>query len=243
MVLDGLEKEILLKACPKHYGNGRMNNPLKAHFIRYADDFIVTCANQEYLEREIKPLIKGFLASRGLELSEEKTKITHINEGFDFLGFNIRKYNGKSLIKPSNKSVKGIYQSIRESITNNKAVTQETLILLLSSKISGWANFFRHVVSKRTFSVLDSKLFLLLWKWAKRKHPNKGSHWIKNHYFVSKGNQNWAFGTSGCKKQIVLPRFDATKIVRHTKIISHSNPFDLKWENYFVERGGNDLLN
>jgi RNA-directed DNA polymerase len=242
MVLDGLEKVILFKACPKHYDNGRRNNPQKVNFIRYADDFIVSCANREYLEREIKPLIREFLASRGLELSEEKSKITHINEGFDFLGFNIRKYNGKCLIKPSKKSVIGIYQSIRESITNNKAVTQETLICLLSPKIIGWANFFRHVVSKRTFAVLDGKLFLLLWKWAKRKHPNKSSYWIKNHYFVSKGNQNWAFASTGNKKQIVLPRFDATKIVRHTKIINHSNPFNSKWDNYFAERGRKRLV-
>lgn len=236
IVLDGLEKEILLKACPKYNGNGRMNNPRKVHFIRYADDFIVTCDNREYLEQEIKPLIMEFLSIRGLELSQEKSKITHINEGFDFLGFNIRKYNGKCLIKPAKKSAKGIYQSIRECITNNKAVTQEMLILLLSPKIKGWANFFRHVVSKRTFSVLDNKLFLLLWKWAKRKHPNKCSHWIKCHYFVSKGNQNWTFAIAGNKKQIVLPRFDATKIVRHTKIISLANPFDSRWDNYFVDR-------
>jgi RNA-directed DNA polymerase len=242
MVLDDLEKVILLKACPKHYHDGSMNNPHKIHFIRYADDFIVTCANCEYLEREIKPMIIEFLAVRGLELSEEKSKITHINDGFEFLGFNIRKYNGKCLIKPSNKSAKGIYHSIRECITNNKAVTQATLILLLSPKINGWANFFRHVVSKRTFSALDSKLFLLLWKWAKLKHPNKGSRWIKNQYFVSKGNQNWTFATTGNKKQIVLPRFDATKIVRHIKIISHSNPFDVKWDNYFVERDRKRLV-
>ena len=74
--------------------------PLKVHFVRYADDFIVTCASRDYLENEIKPLIREFLAERGLELSEEKSKITHINDGFDFLGFNIRKYHGKCLIKP-----------------------------------------------------------------------------------------------------------------------------------------------
>jgi len=242
MVLDGLEKEIYLKACPKHYRNGRLYNPLKIHFVRYADDFVVSCANRDYLENEIKPLVRKFLAVRGFELSEEKSKITHINDGFDFLGFNIRKYQGKCLIKPDKESVKGIYSRIRECITSNKTVKQEKLIAMITPKIKGWANFYRHIVSKRTYSLLDEKLFRLLWRWAKRRHPNKGSHWIKLHYFISKGNQNWVFATTGNRKHIELPRFDATKIVRHRKIISLSNPYNRKWDNYFAERERNRLV-
>jgi len=243
MVLDGLEEKIYQKACPKKSCNGRIYNPLKVHFIRYADDFIVSCANRDYLEYEIKPLIREFLSERGLELSEEKSKITHINDGFDFLGFNIRKYHGKCLIKPCKESVKGIYCGIRECITGNKTVTQDKLIAMITPKIIGWANFYRHVVSKRTFSILDEKLFRLLWKWAKRRHPNKRTLWIKQHYFTSKGNQNWVFATTGNRKQIELPRFDAIKIVRHRKIISISNPYNRKWDNYFAVRGRNRLAN
>ena len=114
MVLDGLEKEINRKVCPVQYRNGRWHNPMKVHFVRYADDFVVTCDNRDYLEKEIKPLVGNFLAQRGLELSREKSRITHISEGFDFLGFNIRKYNGKCLTKPKKDSVKSIYSSIRE---------------------------------------------------------------------------------------------------------------------------------
>lgn len=242
MVLDGLEEEIYMKACPIVYSNGRRQNPLKVHFVRYADDFIISCADRDYLLNEIKPLVREFLAVRGLELSVEKSKITHINDGFDFLGFNIRKYHGKCLIKPSKESIKGIHAKIRECITSNKTVKQDRLIAMITPKIRGWANFYRHVVSKRTYSLLDEKLFRLLWRWAKRRHPNKSSQWIKKHYFISKGNQNWVFATTGNRKLIELTRFDATKIVRHRKIISLSNPYNRMWDNYFAERVRNRLV-
>ena len=241
MVLDGLEKEINQKVCPSQYRNGRWYNPLKVHFVRYADDFVVTCANLSYLEEEIKPLIGNFLSRRGLELSQEKSKITHINEGFDFLGFNIRKYKGKCLTKPKKDSVKSIYSSIRECVNNNKTVSQKELILMLRPKIKGWVNFFRHAASKRTFALVDDKMFKLLWKWAKRRHPNKGLHWIKSRYFKQVGKRQWVFMTSDKKRPIELPRFDATKIIRHTKIISQSNPYDKNWNWYFEERASKRL--
>jgi len=236
MVLDGLEKEINQTACPTQYCNGSYYNPLKVHFVRYADDFIVTCANRDFLENEIKPRVSKFLAQRGLELSEEKSKITHINDGFDFLGFNVRKYKNKCLTKPKKDSVKSIYSSIRECVTNNKTVTQKRLIRTITPKIKGWANFFRHAASKRTFALLDAKLFKLLWKWACRRHPNKSRHWIRGQYFQSNGNRHWVFMATDKAKQIELPRFDATKIIRHNKIKSHSNPYDKNWDGYFEER-------
>ena len=236
MVLDGLEKEINQQACLTQYRNGRWYNPLKVHFVRYADAFVVTCANREYLEEIIHPLIGKFLAERGLELSPEKTKITHINDGFDFLGFNVRKYNGKCLTKPKKDSIESIYSTIRQCVTSHKMVTQKMLIQLIKPKIRGWANFFRHAASKRTFALLDDKMFKLLWKWAKRRHPNKSLHWVKAHYFKKVGNRNWVFMTSDNKPLTELPRFDATKIIRHNKIKSHSNPYDKNWNGYFEER-------
>ena len=76
------------------------------NFVRYADDFIVTGNNPEFLREQVLPVIKEFLSERGLQLSEEKTIITNIKDGFDFLGQNIRKYHGKLLIKPSKASKK-----------------------------------------------------------------------------------------------------------------------------------------
>ena len=130
MVLDGLEQEIADHSRPVAY-----LNPYKVHFVRYADDFIVTCNKRDYLEQEIIPLISKFLAQRGLELSQEKSKLTHINDGFDFLGFNIRKYKNKCLTKPKKDAVKGIYKSIREVVTSNKSISQKLLIHLLKAKI------------------------------------------------------------------------------------------------------------
>ncbi len=231
MALDGLETAII-----KHAGARRNRNPHKIHFIRYADDFVVTCASSEYLDQEIKPLVSRFLANRGLELSPEKTITTHIDQGFDFLGFNIRKYNGKCIIKPKKESVKSIYSSMRECVNSHKSVAQIQLIRMLTPKIRGWANFFRHSAASRTFSLLDRKLFKLLWNWAKRRHPNKSHHWIKAKYFKTKGNRHWVFSTSDKKNAIELPLFGATKIIRHIKIKRLSNPFDKEWENYFIER-------
>ena len=231
MVLDGLEERINLHAQHKHN-----KNPHKVNFVRYADDFVVTCSNSEYLEKEIKPLISMFLAERGLELSPEKTMITHINQGFDFLGFNIRKYNGKCLTKPKKESVKSIYASIAECVNNHKAATQEQLIRMIAPKIRGWANFFRHAVAKQTFSLLDNKMFKLLWKWAKRRHPKKGLRWIKAKYFKSIGSRHWVFSTTDKKLKGALPLFDATKIIRHTKIKKHANPYDKDWVEYFNKR-------
>jgi RNA-directed DNA polymerase len=236
VVLDGLEEVINLHA--HHRPN---SNPFKINFVRYADDFVVTCSNSEYLEQEIKPIISKFLADRGLELSQEKTKITHIQQGFDFLGFNIRKYNGKCLTKPTKDSVKSIYSSISECVTNHKTVTQKQLIRMITPKIRGWAYFCSHSAAKQTFSLLDNKVFKLLWKWAKRKHPNKGNQWIKAKYFKNKGNRHWVFSTTDKKQTCELPLFDAIKIIRHTKIKCFSNPYDKEWEGYFKERAKGSL--
>jgi RNA-directed DNA polymerase len=232
MVLDGLEDVIMRHACPKPY-----RNPNHVHFIRYADDFVVTCNNREYLEAEIKPIITKFLAERGLELSPEKTLITNISDGFDFLGFNIRKYKHKCLTKPKKDSVLSVYSKMNDVVNSYSSKSQLELILKLSPIIRGWSNFFRHSAAKRTFSLLDHKLFFLLWKWAYRRHPNKGKHWIKNKYFRSMGNRHWVFADTDNKTSVIeLPSFTATKIIRHVKIKNESNPYDKDWYEYFRTR-------
>jgi RNA-directed DNA polymerase len=236
MVLDGLEEVINLYAHHK-----QNSNPLKVNFVRYADDFVVTSGSNEHLELEIKPLISKFLADRGLNLSAEKTMITHIQQGFDFLGFNVRKYKHKCLTKPKKDAVKSIYTSISECVNNHKTATQNELIRRISPKIKGWANFFRHSCAKQTFSKLDNKVFKLLWRWAKRRHPNKGNHWIKDKYFKNKGSRQWVFSSTDKKMTRELPLFDATKIIRHTKINSLANPYDKEWQDYFYERAKSKL--
>jgi RNA-directed DNA polymerase len=157
----------------------------KVNVVVYADDFVITGSSKELLENHIKPKVADFLKERGLELSEEKTKITHIDQGFDFLGHNVRKYNGKLLIKPSKKNVKCFLKEIRRTIKTNSSVKTETLIYLLNPKIRGWANYFRHVVSSKVFSYVDDQIFRALFNWAKRRHPNKGIRWVEDKYYRS----------------------------------------------------------
>ena len=127
----------------------------------------------------LEPLIMEFIRERGLELSEEKTRITHISDGFDFLGQNIRKYNGKLLIKPAKKNVKNFLQKTREIVKKNPTARSIHLIWKLNPVIRGWANFHRHVVSKEIFHQVDFEITKAIWKWARRRHPNKPAKWIK----------------------------------------------------------------
>jgi RNA-directed DNA polymerase len=130
MTLDGLEA-VAVNAAPKGQ---------KVHVVKYADDFIITGASKELLEEKVKPAVAAFLRERGLELSPEKTRITHIEVGFDFLGFNVRKYNGKLLIKPAKGSVKAFLAEIRGFIKSRATVKTAELIRQLNPKIRGWAS-------------------------------------------------------------------------------------------------------
>src|SRR5215471_11653970 len=172
--LDGLER-VLREKYPSKTRLKSLGDKLPSlNFIRYADDFIITSKSKELLEREIRPLVEQFLQKRGLELSPTKTVITHVEEGFDFLGQNVRRYpNGKLLIKPSKKNVKTFLNGIRETIKAALGSTAADLIRELNPKIRGWANYHRHVVSKRIFGRVDHEIVFCLWRWARRRHPNK----------------------------------------------------------------------
>lgn len=206
----------------------------KIHFIRYADDFIVTGTDKKVLEEKVKPLIKRFISKRGLELSEEKTHITHIEEGFDFLGQNIRKYKGKYLTKPSGKNVRNFLQNVRETIKKNPCTHPLDLIWELNPKIRGWANFHRHVVSKDTFGHVDFEITKALWKWARRRHPTKPKGWIKKRYFdMTERGRDWCFLGRKSKIKATLTKASDVRIKRHIKIKGLANPYDPEWEMYF----------
>ena len=242
MTLDGLET-MLAEKFPKAKWTG-----LKMNMSRYADDFIITGHSKAWLEREVKPAVVEFLAARGLILSPEKTKITHIGDGFDFLGWNIRKYNGKLLMKPSKANVKAHLDKIREVIKANKTAKQVNLIRLLNPILRGWANYHSHVVAKKAFFRIDREVWSMLWRWAVRRHPNKGARWVKAKYFKSQGTRNWIFSATekeedGAKKECILLRESDTPIVRHIKIKAAANPHDSRWEPYFEARWVKKMLN
>jgi RNA-directed DNA polymerase len=241
LALDGLEPLLRQQFPPR---SGGRPNP-KVNLVRYADDFLITGASQELLEQQVKPLVEWFLAERGLELSPEKTCITHVETGFDFLGQNVRKYNGGKtlLITPSRKNVKALLEKVRGVLKANKQANTGNLIRLLNPMIRGWANYHRHVVSKQTFSQVDYAIHQAVWRWAKRRHPQKSARWVRQQYFGTHGGNHWTFqgetkGPNGERRGFHLLKASQTAIRRHVKIKSEANPYDPAWEVYFEQRLG-----
>jgi RNA-directed DNA polymerase len=159
----------------------------KVNFVRYADDFIITGTSKESLENEVKPLVEKFMLERGLQLSPEKTCITHIEQGFDFLGQNLRKYNGKLLITPSKKNMHAFLEKVRDAIHQNRTAKQENLIGVLNPMIRVWANYHRHIVASSAYQKVGMGLWNSLWRWAKRRHPKKSATWIADRYWSPVG--------------------------------------------------------
>ena len=229
--LDGLEATIIKQP---HRGTKRQ---AKLHLVRFADDLVITGSSKALLRKDIEPGVVSFMTERGLCLSAEKTKLTDIEEGFDFLGQNVRKYNGKLIIKPSQRSIKAILTKIRRTIKANPCASAGHLVLLLNPLIRGWANYHRHVVSKKVFSRIDHEVVMALWRWAKRRHHDKSAHWIKTKYF----GHDWVFNgqakdKDGSKHKVSLVSAAKVPIKRHVKVKADANPYDPAWEHYFEKR-------
>jgi RNA-directed DNA polymerase len=243
LTLDGLERMLLVR-----FARGRNYAP-KVHIVRYADDFIITGVSREVLADEVRPMVEQFLAQRGLSLSPEKTRITHIDDGFDFLGMNVRKYSGKLLIKPARKNVHAFLRKVRDIVKGSKALRHDALIRLLNPVLQGWANYYRSVVAKRTFAKVSCAIWQCLWRWARRRHPNKGARWVRRRYFRTVGARHWVFAAETGKTRAggqpdLLELYDVlgTPIRRHRKIRADANPFDPQWESYYEERLGFVML-
>jgi RNA-directed DNA polymerase len=230
MALDGLQQAIA-EAVPKGH---------KVNFVRYADDFIVTGDSRDILESLIKPAIERFLQPRGLELSPEKTLVSHIDDGFDFLGFNIRKYDGKLLIKPAKKNVNAFLDKTREIIKSHPTAKAINLIRLLNPVIKGWANYYRHVVASKCFNTVDYELGKAIWRWVERRHPKKSSQWKQARYYCRVRGDNWRFSAPTQVKdmpaRLLLAKARGVTIQRHTKIRAYANPFDPEYRAYFAAR-------
>lgn len=232
MALDGLEKLIQDKYHRNSKGNieNHYRAKTKVNLVRYADDFVIT-ANTKEIAEELQVIVSEFLQKRGLTLSEEKTMITHIDDGFDFLGWTIRKYKGKLIIKPSKNSIKTLIRKCSTIILKQgKAVTQSQLIIRLNQVIRGWSNYHRHVVVSQVFSYVNNTLYLLLKQWAKHRHPNKSSWWRLNKYWHEKYMKRWSFMTDDYS----LINMRRIKIIRHPNLQISKNPF--LDEKYFIKR-------
>lgn len=232
MALDGIDE--LLDARFHRNGKGKYYihtaRKYKVNFVRYADDFVVTAATREIAE-EAKALIAEHLAGRGLELSEEKTVVTHIEDGFDFLGWNFRKFDGKLIMQPSKKSVDNFLREMHHVILRKgRTWSQRELVRVLTPKIRGFANYHRHACSKRTFSKIDHCIYWMLQRWARRRHPNKGGRWRHRKYWLRVGGTRYVFGKKDCQ----LPHMAWQHVVRHPMLKIGVNPY-LNPE-YFAER-------
>ena len=237
MTLDGMQQALVARFGKKSTSRGSRS---KVNLVRYADDLVVTGASKEVLA-DARSLIEDFLRERGLTLSEEKTRIAHIDDGFDFLGWNVRKYGGTLLVKPAKKNVQAFLRKIRTIIKAAKMDRQEWLIGTLNPIIRGWANYHRNQVAGDIFRKVDHLIWQMLWRWARRRHPKKSLRWVKDRYFHRIGREDWVFGAqtargNGERKWVTLVKARNIQIRRHVKIKGEANPFDPTWGDYFEKR-------
>jgi RNA-directed DNA polymerase len=218
----------------------KSTNP-KLGVVRYADDFVVTARDKGSLEAA-QILIQQWLSERGLELSTEKTLITSMEEGFDFLGFNHRHYSGKLLIKPSKKKVLNFCKRLGKEIKALNGAKQEDVIRKINPILRGFANYYKGVVSKETFSYISHRVWQYLWRWAKRRHPNKNTTWVRKAYFKTINGNKWTFACTISEHRGMVDRIYSlypiayTPIERHVKVKGEASPDDPSLKEYWDKR-------
>jgi len=219
------------------------NNHVVSPIVRYADDFVIVCENEqetEIIKVKVAQHLKGEL---GLELSGEKTHITHISKGFNFLGFNFRKYRNRNkpldnekvlLIKPQTEKVDNFRYKLKKTLKECKASSQEVVIKRLNPIIIGWGMFYRYVIRSKTFSKLDSEIWHKINHWTKRRHHNKPKGWIIQKYFSLKGKRKWDLCDE--KTGIYLRKLSSISIKRFIKVNNDHRVYDVKSKDYWDMR-------
>jgi RNA-directed DNA polymerase len=235
VALHGLEEAAGVRsiASGRHAGETTAGSPVA---IRYADDVTVLCHSQEQAGH-VKARLAEWLAPRGLAFNEDKTRIVRLEDGFDFLGFNVRRYNRKLLIKPSSAAVKRLRERLAAETRALRGANAAAVIMKLSPVIRGWAAYYRTVVSSEIFSSLDSYLWKLLWKWARWRHQNKPGRWVAARYFGKfnpSRDDHWVFGDRDSGGHLV--KFSWTGIERHTPVKGTASPDDPALAGYWAGR-------
>jgi RNA-directed DNA polymerase len=235
VALHGLEEAagVRYRACGTQAGNLLPGSPAA---IRYADDVVVLCGSQQQAE-QVKAQLATWLAPRGLAFNEDKTKVVHLGEGFDFLGFNVRRYHRKLLIKPSKAAVRRLRERLAAEMRTLRGGNTMMVIATLNPIIRGWAAYYRGVVSSSLFKWLDSYLWKLLYKWATRRHRNKPKRWIVGRYFGKFNkfrNDRWVFGDRNSGAYLV--KFSWTAIQRHVLVTGAASPDDPALAQYWATR-------
>jgi RNA-directed DNA polymerase len=231
VALHGMEKVAGVRYDPK--GWARADSPV---LVRYADDLVVLChSRQEAIE--VKARLAGWLALRGLVFNEDKTRIVTLDEGFDFLGFNVRRYNGKPLIKPSKAAQGRIRERLHTELRSLRGSNAQAVIKRLNPIIRGWAAYYRTQVSAEVFGGLDHYLWRLTYKWARYSHQNKPKRWVVHRYYgqFNKARQDrWVFGDR--QSGAYLHKFSWTRILRHRIVRHEASPDDPALADYWAWR-------
>jgi RNA-directed DNA polymerase len=235
VALHGLEEAAGVRyvTCGTHAGEARPGSPVA---VRYADDMVVLCSSQQQAEH-VKARLAEWLAPRGLAFNEDKTKIVHLSEGFDFLAFNVRRYRRKLLIKPSKAAIRRLRERLAAETRTLRGGNAMAVIAALNPIIRGWAAYYRGVVSSRVFSSMDDYLWKLTYKWATWRHANKPKRWIVGRYFGKFNkfrNDRWVFGDRDSGACLV--KFSWTGIERHVPVKGSASPDDPALAGYWAER-------
>jgi RNA-directed DNA polymerase len=236
VALHGLEEAagVCYRAGGTRPGGTQRGSPVA---VRYADDVVVLCHSQEQAE-QVKARLAEWLAPRGLAFNEDKTRVVHLSEGFDFLGFNIRRYpNRKLLIKPSQAAIRRVRERLASETRRLRGSNATAVIAALNPVIRGWAAYYRGVVSSGVFSSLDDYMWKLTYKWATWRHNNKPKRWIVGRYFGKFNtfrNDRWVFGDRDSGACLV--KFTWTNIERHVPVTGAASPDDPALARYWAER-------
>jgi RNA-directed DNA polymerase len=235
VALHGLEEAAGVRyQTGAHAGEVRRGSPA---LTRYADDLVVCCHSRQQAE-EVKARLAGWLESRGLAFNEAKTRIVSLSEGFDFLGFNLRRYpDGKLLIKPGAMAIKRLRERLAKEFRALRGSNVAAVLAKIVPIVRGWVAYYRTVVSSRVFHVLTGYLWKLTYKWACWTHPNKPKRWIAGHYFrkfEKFRNDRWVFGDKDTGAYLPKPAW--TDIVRHIPVKGRASPDDPALAEYWAQR-------
>jgi RNA-directed DNA polymerase len=216
-----------------HAGEAAPGSPV---LIRYADDLICLCHSQDQAV-EVKARLTAWLTPKGLAFNKGKTHVAHLDDGLDFLGYNVRRYHGKLLTKPSKAAVRHLRERLTAEVKAPNGANAPAVTSTLNPIIRGWSAYYRNAVSSRTFSVLDDHVWRLTYRWAVRAHPNKPKTWaISRHFgkFHPARQDHWTFGDRHSGRY--LQKFAWTKIVRHQPVPGRASPDDPSLTNYWSRR-------
>jgi len=229
LTLDGLERAVH-EAVPRR---SRVN------FVRYADDFIITGKSRRLLQEQVKPAVEAFLRERGLELSPEKTVITHITRGFTFLGQTFRKRGNVLRITPSREGVLALIRKVGALIRAQVSAPMPALVKKLNQTLRGWGNYHRHVVASETFARIDKYVREQLWRMLRHRHPQKSKRELFRKYWTDENGRH--IFTVKCKTEkgpraYTVIRLGALPSGRYIKIQKDANPYLPEYARLFWER-------